>query len=186
MKSLKSNGKNITPQFLITDITEELIENQLHQEEEKYKNYSAVAFQLAKWLNQLETVMEVAYPGLKSSISNLNAERFSKGGFGNKLKFNLWDDKFSFGLLKGFFVAGKPEGLIIEVNSTNKEFLIEIKVNNLQIVLEYFQHVFTQLNNEVNYRLYLSKQLELEQALQKFLSFGVPIALIKEKLTNQV
>ncbi|WP_028978253.1 PLP-dependent transferase [Sporocytophaga myxococcoides] len=178
--------KNIAPEFLITDITGELIENQLNIEEKKYKEYSSVAFQLAKWLNQLETVMEVSYPGLKSSISNLNAERFSKGGFGNRLKFNLWDDKFSFGLLKGFFVAGKPEGLIIDVNTTNREFIIEIKVNNLQVVLEYFQQVFTQLNNEVNYRLYLSRQLELEQALQKFLSFGVPIALIKEKLTNQV
>jgi len=178
--------KNVTPEFLLTDITEELIENQLNQEEAKFVAYSTVAFQLAKWLNQLETVMEVNCPGLRSSISNLNAERYSKGGFGNRLKFNLWDDKFSFGLLKGFFVAGKPEGLSIEVDSVNRSFAIEIKTNNLQLVLEYFQQVFTQLNNEVNYRLFLSKQLELEQALQKFLSFGVPITLIKEQLTNRV
>lgn len=145
-------------------------ETRLHKEVAKQKSFSKNAFTLAKWLNQEELVMEVNYPGLKTSDSFQNAENHFNAGYGNVLKFSLWENKFYFNLLKSFFIAGKPAGLTISHDNYSYEFEVKIFSDSLTDVLSYLQRVFALLKNEKEYRQILKKQIKLQHAVAQILN----------------
>ena len=143
--------------------------NQLHREVHKNKTFAKNAFTLAKWLNQSELVMEVNYPGLKTSESFLNAENNLRGGYGAVFKFKLWDEGLSFNLLRSFFAACNPSGLIVTADDKRKEFKVKVVTESIDTNFTTFQSVFTMLGKELDYRSFLNKQLQLKEALGELL-----------------
>ncbi|WP_018344910.1 PLP-dependent transferase [Cytophaga aurantiaca] len=136
---------------------EDHIEKTIKKEAIKKGDYSRTANYVSRWLNNQEEIMEITYAGLKSSESHIHAELYFKGGYGNIFKFSLWDNEYSYSLLRGFFRSGKFKGINIEVNTNTKEFFVEIETENYMNVLQYFQKVFTILKQNVEFRQNLIK-----------------------------
>jgi hypothetical protein len=142
---------------------EDFIEKAIKKEAVKKGDYSRTANYVSRWLNNQEEIMEITYAGLKASESHVHAELYFKGGYGNILKFSLWDNEYSYSLLRGFFRSGKFKGINIEVNISTKEFFVEIGTENYTSVLQYFQKVFAILKQNVEFRQNLIKENNLKR-----------------------
>ena len=142
---------------------EDFLEKTIKKEAIKKGDYSRTANYVSRWLNNQEEIMEITYAGLKASESHVHAELYFKGGYGNIFKFSLWDNEYSYSLLRGFFRSGKFKGINIEVNTTTKEFFVEIETENYTNVLHYFQKVFTILKQNVEFRQNLIKENNLKR-----------------------
>lgn len=142
---------------------EDVIEKTIKKEAIKKGDYSRTANYVSRWLNNQEEIMEITYAGLKASESHVHAELYFKGGYGNIFKFSLWDNEYSYSLLRGFFRSGKFKGINIEVNTETKEFFVEIETENYTNVLHYFQKVFTILKQNVEFRQNLIKENNLKR-----------------------
>jgi hypothetical protein len=139
------------------------VEKTVKKEASKKGEYSRTTNYVARWLNNQEEIMDITYAGLKASESHVHAELYFKGGYGNILKFSLWDNEYSYSLLRGFFRSGSFKGVTIDVNTTTKEFFVEIQNENYTSVLQYFQKVFTILKQNVEFRQNLIKENKLKR-----------------------
>jgi len=148
--------------YLLTE-REDFIGKTIKKEAVKKGDYSRTANYVSRWLNNQEEIMEITYAGLKASESHVHAELYFKGGYGNIFKFSLWDNEYSYSLLRGFFRSGKFKGVHIEVNTATKEFFVEIETENYTSVLQYFQKVFTILKQNVEFRQNLIKENNLKR-----------------------
>lgn len=148
--------------YLLTE-REDFIEKKIKKEASRKGDYSRTANYVSRWLNNQEEIMEITYAGLKSSENHVHAELYFKGGYGNIFKFSLWDNEYSYSLLRGFFRSGNFKGVHIEINTTTKEFFVEIKSENYTSVLQYFQKVFAILKQNVEFRQNLIKENNLKR-----------------------
>jgi O-acetylhomoserine (thiol)-lyase len=169
VQALKKRRTPIRKQRFLISEDEQSFDNRLQNEIQNTRAHAKNTFTLAKWLNQAGAVVEVEYPGLKTSASFINAENILRGGYGTTLKFKLWDINFNHNFLRSTFLAGKPKGLIIKDDSKAREFSVTIKNNSFNEVITYFEKVFSQLNGEIEYRAQLKKQLKLEEAVRGLL-----------------
>ena len=148
--------------YLLTE-REDFIGKTIKKEAIKKGDYARTANYVSRWLNNQEEIMEINYAGLKVSESHVHAELYFKGGYGNIFKFRLWDNEYSYSLLRGFFKSGKFKGINIDVNTVSKEFFVEIETENYTSVLQYFQKVFTILKENVDFRQNLIKENNLKR-----------------------
>ncbi|WMJ73757.1 hypothetical protein RCC89_11375 [Cytophagaceae bacterium ABcell3] len=86
------------------------------------------------------------------------------------IRFKLWDNHFSYALLKGLFaLGGRPDGFVIFVNNRTKDFFFSYNEEKADEAVNYLQSLFGQLNNEMVYRLYLTRKLKLESEFSETL-----------------
>ena len=161
-KQKSSRALNIKWTYLLTE-REDFIEKAIKKEAVKKGDYSRTANYVSRWLNNQEEIMEINYAGLKASESHVHAELYFKGGYGNVFKFSLWDNEYSYSLLRGFLISGKLKGINIEVNTASKEFFVVIETANYTSVLQYFQKVFTILKQNVEFRQNLIKENNIKR-----------------------
>jgi len=175
LSKLKSNRIVSNKNTYILAENGNFIQKLLAKEAGKYGDYSRTANYVARWLDNQSVVMEVNYAGLKSAASHIHAELYFKGGYGNILKFSLWDNEYSYSLLKGFFRSEKPAGILITTNNEKREFIVEVKTENYAYVLQFFQNVFSNLKQNVDFKEDLAQrnsfnkafEFELRQLLKK-------------------
>ncbi len=148
--------------YLFAD-KEDYLEKLVTKASRKFGDYSRTANYVARWLNNQEDIMEINYPGLKSAESHVHAELYFKGGYGYTFKFSLWDNDYSYSLLKGLFRSGNVNGVQVEVDSERKEFFIEIRTEDYTRVLNYFQKVFSILKGSVEFKQNIAKENKLKQ-----------------------
>jgi hypothetical protein len=148
--------------YLFAD-KEDYLEKLVKKASRKFGDYSRTANYVARWLNNQEDIMEINYPGLKSAESHIHAELYFKGGYGYTFKFSLWDNDYSYSLLKGLFRSGNVNGVQVEVDSERKEFFIQIRTEDYTRVLNYFQKVFSILKGSVEFKQNITKENKLKQ-----------------------
>ena len=148
--------------FIIPD-SENYIGKLLKKEARKQGDFSRTANYVARWLNNQSEIMEVNYPGLKASENHIHAELYFKGGYGSVFRFSLWDIEYGYSLLKGFIRSGKVHGVNIDVDSERKEFVVEINTENYTHVLQYFQKIFTNLKQNIEFKQQITKENHLKR-----------------------
>lgn len=148
--------------YLFAD-KEDYVEKLVKKASRKFGDYSRTANYVARWLNNQEEIMEINYPGLKSAESHVHAELYFKGGYGHVFKFSLWDNEYSYSLLKGLFRSGNVHGVQVEVDAERKEFFVELKTEDYTRVLNYFQKVFSILKGSVEFKQNIAKENKLKR-----------------------
>jgi len=148
--------------YIIPD-SENYIGKILKKEARKHGDFSRTANYAARWLNNQTEIMEVNYPGLKASENHIHAELYFKGGYGSVFRFSLWDIEYGYSLLKGFIRSGKVHGLHIDVDNERKEFVVEINTENYTHILQYFQKIFTNLKQNIEFKQQITKENHLKR-----------------------
>lgn len=148
--------------FIVSD-QENYIGKLLTKEAKKHGDFSRTANYVARWLNNQTEVMEVNYPGLKASENHIHAELYFKGGYGSLFRFSLWDNEYGYSLLKGFFRSGKVQGVSVDVDYDRKEFIVAINTENYTHVLHYFQKVFSNLKQNIEFKQQITKENNLKR-----------------------
>lgn len=148
--------------FIVSD-QENYIGKLLKREARKYGDYSRTANYVARWLNNQSEIMEVNYPGLKASENHIHAELYFKGGYGSLFRFSLWDNEYAYSLLKGFFRSGKIQGVHVDADYNRKEFIVAINTENYTHVLNYFQKVFSNLKQNIEFKQQITKENNLKR-----------------------
>lgn len=151
--------------YIIPD-SENYIGKVLKKEARKHGDFSRTANYVARWLNNQAEIMEVNYPGLKASENHIHAELYFKGGYGTVFRFGLWDLEYGYSLLKGFIRSGKINGVNIDVDNERKEFVVEINTENYTHVLQYFQKIFTNLKQNIEFKQQITKENQLKRLFE--------------------
>ncbi|MFN8416627.1 MAG: PLP-dependent transferase [Cytophagaceae bacterium] len=124
----------------------------------KYIKYSHVADTLTDWLSCHDLIMDVTYPGRKSSLDYENTSSCFKNNFGAILKFKLWDQDYGYAILNGYMASQKPSGIIIRSDVSQKEITVIVRSVNVTDVLAYFKKLIDLLRKDLEYRHQLSLQ----------------------------
>ena len=163
LEKLKLKRKITVQNSLIVPESENYIGKLLKKEARKKGDFSRTANYVARWLNNQSEIMEVNYPGLKASENHIHAELYFKGGYGNLFRFSLWDIEYGYSLLKGFFRSGKLNGVNVSIDNSRKEFIVEITTENYTHVLQYFQKIFTNLKQNIEFKQQVTHENHLKK-----------------------
>jgi O-acetylhomoserine/O-acetylserine sulfhydrylase len=166
---------------VLINIKKDRIVTILEEERRRQLEYSKVALTISKWLSRHESIMEVVYPGIEKNEFYLLADKYLDKDFGAKLKFSLWDNEYSYAIVRGYFLTALFSGLKITVDKETKEFYIEVHTTDSISVLRYLQKVFSNLYTNISFRNTLLKKKEEKMNVQKYVQYSLTHYISKRK-----
>jgi|GEM_PF-4590970 len=84
------------------------------------------------------------------------------------LKFALADNFVGhFPLLRGLFGFGKAAHVVVDADSTDKTFVIEVSSGYAESVIPYFEKIFSWLTKEVKFKSALKQVIQLQKEVKR-------------------
>jgi len=178
---IKRNRIHVHKKKILISMNEKRIHEILEEERKKQLEYSKAALLISKWLDKHESILEVVYPGIDKSESYLRSDRYLKNGFGSRLKFSLWDNEYSYAILRGYFSVPLLSGLQITVDPNSKQFYFDIQTTDGLAILRYLQQLFSILYKSIAYRNSLLVDMEQKASVMQYLPYSLTHYTSKRK-----